>query len=96
MKIADWRRWGTPQEAAERVFSKISILREDSLLRGAQGKKAWQESEVYRLYLEMGIEAMEKGVPMETIIKDRKEQGRPYLTEEEIRAIGRLNHRLRF
>lgn len=96
LKLSDWRRWGTPQEAASRILEKINILQEESLTRGAKGKEAWRESEVYRLYLDIGTEAMDKDLPIETIIKKREEEGRPFLTKEEFEIIGELNHSLRF
>jgi hypothetical protein len=96
LKLFDWRRWGGPEEATSRILEKINMLTEESLSRGAEGKKAWRESEVYRLYLEIGAEAMDQGVDIKNVIKKRQEAGEPVLTEEEFEAIGRLNEHLRY
>jgi len=71
-------------------------LKEESLVKGAQAKKAWKESELYNLYTQIGMEAMEKGVDIEAVINQRKQENKPYLTKEDFDAISWLNYRLRF
>jgi len=83
-------------EMAEHILRKINLLKEESLVKGAQAKKAWKESELYNLYTQIGMEAMEKGVDIEAVINQRKQENKPYLTKEDFDAISWLNYRLRF
>jgi len=46
-----------PQEAISKIKEKIDLLGEDSLVKKAGGIKAWKESEVNKLYLELGEES---------------------------------------
>jgi len=96
IKLADWRSWGSPQESVNRIQDKIEFLAEESLIKKAQGIKSWQSSEVYRLYLEIGEEALEKQGPVEDIIRLREREKRPSLTVEEFNKISELNQKLRF
>jgi hypothetical protein len=96
LRLADWRRLGGGREAAERIYDKISLLGEDSLAKKAQGIRAWKESEIHLLYLEIGTEAVDKGKTVEEVIRDREREGRPTLTMEDFDAIGELNQKLRF
>jgi len=96
LKLVDWRRGGKPMEMAEHILRKINLLKEESLVKGAQAKKAWKESELYNLYTQIGMEAMEKGVDIEAVINQRKQENKPYLTKEDFDAISWLNYRLRF
>lgn len=94
--LEDWRRWGRAYEAADRILEKINLLAEESLLKKAEGIQAWKESEVHKLYLEIGNEAIESAKPVEEVIKARKEANKPTLTLEEFNMIAELNQRLRF
>ncbi len=96
IRLIDWRRWKNPREAANRVQDKINLLAEDSLLKAAQGIKAWKESEVNRLYLEIGLEALAKEKTIEEVISSRLKENQPALTFEDFNTISELNEKLRF
>lgn len=96
ISLVDWRRWGTPREAALKIEDKINLLAEDSLVKKAEGIKAWKESEVNRLYLEIGEESINKGQAVEEIVKSRQKAGEKTLSAEEFNAVVELNQKLRF
>ncbi|OQX71758.1 hypothetical protein B6D52_00260 [Candidatus Parcubacteria bacterium 4484_255] len=96
ISLIDWRRWGTPQEAILKIQEKINLLAEDSLVKKADGIKAWEKSEVNKLYLEIGEESINNGKSIEETIKERQKQGRKTLTQEEFNAVVELNQKLRF
>jgi hypothetical protein len=96
MTLEDWRRYPSSKDAMNRVIEKIDLLAEESILKKAEGISAWKESEVNKLYLEIGIEAMEKGKPVEEVIKERLKENKPTLTIEEFLTIAELNQKLRF
>ncbi len=94
--LADWKRLGGGKEAAERIFDKIQLLGEESLSKKAQGVQAWKQSEVNQLYLEIGVEAIDKGKTVEETIRDREREGRTTLSFQDFEAVGELNQKLRF
>jgi len=96
ISLIDWRRWGTPQEAILKIQEKINLLAEDSLVKKADGIKAWEKSEVNKLYLEIGEESINNGKSIEETINERQKQGRKTLTQEEFNAVVELNQKLRF
>ena len=96
ISLIDWRRWGASQEAISKIKEKINLLAEDSLVKKAEGIKAWKESEVNKLYLELGEESINKGKSVEETIKERQKEGRKTLSEEEFNAVVELNQNLRF
>jgi len=96
ISLIDWRRWGTSQEAIFKIKEKINLLGEDSLVKKAEGIKAWKESEVNKLYLELGEESINKGKSVEETIRERQKEGRKTLSEEEFNAVVELNQNLRF
>ena len=96
ISLIDWRRWGTSQEAILKIQEKINLLAEDSLIKKAEGIKAWKKSEINKLYLEIGEESINKGKSIEESINERQKEGRKTLTEEEFNAVVELNQKLRF
>ena len=96
LTLADWRRWGAPQQAAARIQDKISLLAEESLLKKAEAIKAWKESEINRLYLKIGEESINNGISVKEVIAKRQQQGQPTLSEEEFDLVVGLNENLRF
>ncbi len=94
--LANWRRWGTTKEAAQKIQDKINLLAEESLVKKAEGIKAWKESEINQLYLDIGAESIDKGKSVIEVITQRQKAGQPTLTEEEFNAVVELNQKLRF
>lgn len=97
MTVNDFRRLGeSPEQIVQKIIEKIDILEEESFSRKTEAIRAWKESSVNRLYLELGDESMENKLSISEVIANRQQNDKPYLTEEEIDTIIDLNHKLRF
>lgn len=97
LTLNDFRRSGNDRVSAVRkVYDKISLLKEDTFSRFAAGIKAWRESEVYLLYLEMGRQSLEKAKTIREVVEERTALGQPCLTEKEFSDLADLNKELRF
>jgi hypothetical protein len=97
MTLTDFRRLASsPDQIIEKIIEKIELLEEESFSKKTQAIKAWKESEVYRLYLDLGDQSMEERKPISEVIAQRQQANQPVLTEQEIEAIIELNQKLRF
>ncbi|MBI4599731.1 hypothetical protein HY732_02310 [Candidatus Uhrbacteria bacterium] len=95
LTIKDFRRLSQdPKESVKRIYEKIQALEKQSLTKKAEAIKAWKESDVYALYLEIG--QINIGVDMNKLVEERKTAGKEYLTAEEFDALLELNEKLRF
>lgn len=86
----------TPEEIITKIKEKINLLEEDNYAQRLEGIKAWRQSPVNKVYLEMGHESIAQKRPINAIIEDRKVAGRDYLNDREFEAITDLNKTLRF
>lgn len=97
MNLADFRRLSAdPVTAAASIKGKIKLLEDDSYSQRLSGIKAWRESFINKLYLEIGQESIVKHNSIEAVIAERKNAGAEYLSNEEFNAIMDLNKDLRF
>ena len=97
LNLTDFRRLASsPEETIKKIKEKIELLEEESFSRKAEAIQAWKQSEINQLYLDIGNESMEKGKSVKEIIESRTMDGRSTLNEEEFRAVGDLNKKLRF
>ena len=97
MKIIDFRRLGsTPAAAAKKIEEKINLLEAESFAKKYEAIKAWKESEINRLYLELGGQGMEEKKSIAEVVAERERAGRPTLTEAEVEAIIELNRKFRY
>ncbi len=95
--VRDFRRLSKdPRQASKRIFQKIKLLEQESQTKKANGIQAWKESEVAKLYAEIGSESFGKGLPLDTVIASRRQAGKETFTEEELDALLELNEMLRF
>ena len=95
--LQEFRQFSSdPGVCTQKIEEKIKLLEEDSLIKKAEGIKAWKQAEIYQLYLGIGNDSMAQGKSVKEIIQSRTMEGRPYLTEEEFNAVADLNRRLRF
>lgn len=85
-----------PVKAAAKINNKVKFLEEESYAKRLAGIKAWRQSNINRLYLDMGKESMEKGQSIEEVSISRMNNSKDYLTKEEFDAIMDLNKSLRF
>jgi hypothetical protein len=95
--LLNFRRLGEDANVAtEKIFAKIKLLEKDGYDKMVQGAKAWWKSEVNRLYLKIGQEAVISGTTLREAIVARQKSNLPCLKLEEIEAISKLNSRLSF
>ncbi|MEK9130040.1 MAG: hypothetical protein AAB526_01410 [Patescibacteria group bacterium] len=95
--LNEFRKLGkTPEEATQIINEKINILGSDSLIKKAEGIKAWQNTEINKLYLEIGRSSLEKNISILEEIKERINKNMPTLTINEFETVTDLNKRLRF
>lgn len=97
LTLSDFRKFDDdPKAAVKKVIYKIDLLEKDSYQKRQEGIKAWRESEVNRLYLELGKLAMEQGRSISEIIKAKQSKNEPSLTMEEFEALLDLNSELKY
>ncbi len=97
MTLGDLRKISAdPETAAERIKDKINVLGEESLGKKIQGIKAWRQSPIYKMYLELGQKSLKSGLPVGKITEELGQDKEKSLTEEEFNAIMKLNKELRF
>lgn len=94
--LIDLQRWGGGEKTCQIIFDKINLLAEESLFKKSEGINAWQRSPLYRLYLEIGQEALDKKKSLAEIIQERKINGKPILEINDWEAINELNRKLHF
>lgn len=97
LNLKEYRKLGRdPQEAAVKIFDKIGLLEDESLLKKDEGVKAWQQSEVYRVYMQMGMRSMSEKKTVEAVALELKNKGEPFLTPEEFSLVADLNRKLSY
>jgi len=97
INLLDFSRLGSEKvSAVEKIYEKLNLLKEDSFSKYSKGVKAWRDSEVYKLYLDMGRSSMESQKTIREIIQERKKNDQPYLSEKQFNEIVDLNKKLSF
>lgn len=97
LTLEDLRRISpSAQTATDKVREKVELLADESLTQRSKGVSAWKSSPLHQLYLVLGRESMEKGVPIKTLIGEWQKKNRPTLTREEFDAIADLNQKLAY
>lgn len=87
LTIKDFRRLSKdPQEAADKIYSKIDLLEQESYQLKSAGIKALKKSPLYKVYAQIMSEAISQGRPIDDIIKQTKNISQP-----EFQAITELN-----
>ncbi|MEK7190045.1 MAG: hypothetical protein AAB666_03665, partial [Patescibacteria group bacterium] len=96
LTLVDFRRL-SPQAkvTADKIYAKIELLAEESYEKKIAGIKAWQESEVNKMYLGLLNESVDRAMPVQKMIEERQSANRPTLTYEEFKTVMELNRRLR-
>ncbi|HTM69017.1 MAG TPA: hypothetical protein VL426_07030 [Candidatus Binatia bacterium] len=96
MTIKDFRRLSKdPREATLKLKDKIDLLEEQSFDVKTQGIRAWQDSEVNKLYLDILRKSLE-GKPVTEVIAELESKAAPYLSKAEFDSVMELNRKLRF
>jgi hypothetical protein len=96
MTLTDFRRLSSdPAEACRKLLDKLDLLEERSFGQRIEGAKAWRESEVYKLYLQIITASFSSGKQVPAIIADAMAVNQPTLTEHEVHAIMDMNRNLK-
>jgi hypothetical protein len=96
LTLKDFRRLSKePREATLKIKDKIDLLEDQGFEQKTLAVKAWQESEVNKLYLDILRKSLE-GNPVTEIIAERELAAQPNLNKAEFDAVMELNRRLRF
>lgn len=96
MTIEDFRRLGNPIEATKKIVEKVDLLAADSLLEQKKAIDAWKRSEVYKTYLGIGTESLEKKQSVGEVIEGRQKHGSVTLTSEEFNQVAEVNRKISF
>lgn len=95
LTLADFRRLGQgAAESTRKMEDKYKHWQHESYALWADAVAGWRQSDVYQLYLAMGRESLERGVPISQIVLDRGRAGQPYLSEHEFVTISDFNRQL--
>jgi len=84
----------TPQDILKKIQDKLLLLQDESFEKRAEGITAWRNSEVYKIYLSLGQESMEKQKSVKELIVFKQDNNQPTLTLEEFEAISDFNQDL--
>ena len=85
-----------PVEATQKIMDKIRALEKESYVQRATAIQNWRKSEIYKFYLNLGRESMEKNISIDKIIEQKILAKEKVLTKKEFSAITDLNKKLRF
>ena len=88
--LTDFRRLSSvKQEAVSRLRQKFINLKEESFLFYLQALEAWQQSPLYKKYIERICESLNKNLTIAGLVKKDDE-----LTEEEIKLLVQMEKEL--
>jgi hypothetical protein len=85
-----------PIEAAQRIMDIINSFGKESVLKKVLAIKNWRNSEIYKIYLMLGRESMEKNIPVNKIIEQKILANEKTITLEEFQAISDINKKIKF
>lgn len=86
----------SPIEATQKIIDKIYSFERESYAKKSLAVSYWRKSEVYKLYMSLGVESMEKGVSIEKLIEQKILANDKTLSQEEFKAILDMNKKIRF
>jgi len=97
LTITDFRRLSpNPAEALRKILSKIQLLGEKSVAKRIEAVRAWQGSDIYQSYLNLGRTSIEQGKSIAAVLQEESQHNQDTLTEQEFQAIVDFNEKLRF
>lgn len=95
--LIDFRRLSKdPHEAAMKIKAKIDLLEGQGYEKKIAGIKAWRESPVNRLYLDLSRQSLLSGRSVQDLAAEHQARGEESLSAPELGAILELNSELRF
>jgi hypothetical protein len=97
MDLINFRRLNKdPHKAAENIKEKLDYLEEEDYRKRREGIKAWRESPINNLYLQIGQESINNNQPIEEVMQGRASVGKEFLTNSEFDAVMQLNKDIRY
>lgn len=97
MNLLNFRRLSDDSDGRiKKISEKIEFLEEENYARRLAGIKAWRQSELNKMYLDIGRESIGVNKGINVIINARQEKGEDCLSEEEFLTIMKLNKKLRY
>ncbi len=97
MNLAELHRIGTSAlDNISHIKDKIDALEEESFNKKVEGIKAWRQSPLYNMYLDIGRQSMEQGKSISQVIREREQLGEDILSVQEFEKISDLNQELRY
>lgn len=97
MDLTVFRRLGeTPGDIVKEIREKLNLLESESYAQRLEGIKAWRNSPVNKMYLDIGQQSIGDNKAIDDIIKEKKTKSGESLTSQEFEAIMDLNRSLRF
>jgi hypothetical protein len=95
MDLDSFHRLGVnPSEIAEEILEKVALLTQEGFTKHAAGVSAWQDSPIYKIYTDIGVQSVMTGKPIADVIVERQVQNLPTITQSEFEAIIDLNKKL--
>lgn len=85
-----------PVEATQRIMDIINAFGKESILKKAMAIKNWRKSEIYKIYLMLGRESIEKNLPVSKLIEQKAIANEKTITLDEFQAISDLNKKIKF
>lgn len=97
MSVVNFERLSkNPKEAAEKIKEKLKFLEQENIGKKLEGIRAWRQSKINLLYIEIGLESVEKNMGIDDVIEVRQREGKDYLNKGEFNAIMQLNKDIRY
>lgn len=95
LTLVEFRRLGQgAADSSRRLLDKFRHYQKESFPLWAQAVNGWRQSEVHRIYLDMGRQSLDQGTPISQVIQQRAAAGLPYLSDHEFGTVADLNRQL--
>lgn len=97
MDLKVFRRLGkNARKSAMKIKEMVENLEKDGYSHRLKGIKAWRNSPINKMYIQLGSESIEKKAEIDVILASKQLEKGDFLSKEEFRAIMDLNRELRF
>lgn len=77
----------SPEQAAEKIKSEAAKLIQGNPENVITAKELWQQSDLYKAYLDIAQEGMNTGLSVDKVIDARKKMGKDTLNKKEFEAV---------
>lgn len=80
-----------PKDRIKKVVDKVELLSDESFTNKLLGIRAWRNSEVFKIYINIGEEGLYNNKTIDDILEERQKANLPTLTKEEFSVVTRIN-----